>query len=90
MKRICVRVTGKVQDVWFRDNTQKQATALGINGYVKNESDGSVFIDAEGPEDKLNPFLDWVAIGPELARVDSLTIEEPEEMIGYKQFEIRS
>ena len=52
MHRIDVIVSGQVQGVWFRRHTQEKAKALGITGSVRNESDGTVTIVAEG-NDKL-------------------------------------
>ena len=51
MKRINIHVYGLVQGVFFRYTTRKIARNLGITGIVKNLPDGSVYIEAEGPED---------------------------------------
>ncbi len=47
-KAIILRVTGRVQGVGFRYYAQKKALELGVNGYVRNRPDGSVYIEAEG------------------------------------------
>lgn len=73
-----VRVSGKVQGVFFRASTREKAKALGINGFVRNERDGSVFIEAEGEEDHLERFLSWCRQGPPRARVVSCEIKEIE------------
>lgn len=74
---LCVQclISGKVQGVWFRANTQKKAQQLGVSGWVRNLPDGSVEIKATAPTDSLNEFIAWLKIGPELARVDNITIE---------------
>ena len=64
-----IRVEGKVQGVFFRANTQRQATELGILGWVKNEVDGSVTISAQGKQEGLNQLIDWCRRGPDYARV---------------------
>ncbi len=59
MESFLVRVTGRVQGVWFRDNTKKIADSLGIAGWVRNEENGSVLIAAEGEKKNLQKFLSW-------------------------------
>lgn len=76
MKHLKIKVTGKVQGVWFRVNTKDKADELGLSGYVKNEPDGSVFIEVSGEDEPVEHFLKWVKKGPELARVDDLIVED--------------
>lgn len=75
-------VSGKVQNVWFRANTEKQAKKLGINGWVRNLADGTVEIKASGTSVALNAFVQWLHIGPETARVDNVTVLQ----IDYEEF----
>ena len=75
MKRIVIDVFGRVQGVFFRYSTKKKAKKLGLEGYAENRSDGSVHIEAQGPEDKLEKLLDFAKKGPRLARVDELDYE---------------
>ena len=70
-----MRVRGRVQGVFYRATTKEEADKLGISGWVKNESDGSVSITAEGDSDKLSKFTEWCKKGPIMARVDSLEEE---------------
>lgn len=83
-----IRVTGKVQNVGFRFYTVKKAKEFDISGFVSNENDGSVFIEAEGFPVDLDTFTDWCRKGPQWARVDSLEIQETPVM-GYKGFAVR-
>lgn len=78
MKCICLKITGKVQGVFFRASTKDQADRLGINGFVRNERDGSVYIEAEGEEDSLNRFVEWCRKGPAHAVVTKVEINEVE------------
>ncbi|MBX9853380.1 MAG: acylphosphatase [Cytophagaceae bacterium] len=82
-----IRVSGKVQGVCFRASTQKKAVETGIKGIVKNEKDGSVYIEAEGTEEQLKSFIEWCNKGPVGARVDKLDTTEG-ELKDYKSFEI--
>jgi len=72
LKHFNIKVSGRVQGVFFRVSTQKKAKLLGIMGWVKNQPDGSVYIEAEGTETQLAQFLAWCAEGPLNAVVSSL------------------
>ena len=72
MKHLNITVKGRVQGVYFRASTKEQATQLGINGLVRNESDGSVYVEAEGEDLQLDMLVGWLREGPAAARVDSV------------------
>ena len=74
MHRIDVIVTGQVQGVWFRRNTQEKARELGITGWVRNESDGTVTVVAEGNDKLLIKLAKWLEIGSPDANVDTLKV----------------
>jgi acylphosphatase len=59
-----IHITGRVQGVGFRWSAANEARSLGITGYVKNLSDGSVYIEAEGTRENLNAFIEWCKRGP--------------------------
>ncbi len=90
MMRVRLRIYGRVQGVFFRATAREQAKRLGLTGYVKNEPDGSVTIEAQGPEEKINQFVIWCHNGPPLAEVVRVDIEKNLEPIKEeKNFEIR-
>jgi acylphosphatase len=62
-------VTGRVQGVWFRESTRREAVALGITGYAKNRADGSVEVLACGESGALQRLARWLKVGPPAARV---------------------
>ena len=74
MHRIDVIVTGQVQGVWFRRNTQEKARELCITGWVRNESDGTVTVVAEGNDKLLIKLTKWLEIGSPDANVDTLKV----------------
>ncbi|MBS1680279.1 MAG: acylphosphatase [Bacteroidetes bacterium] len=78
MKHFNIRVSGKVQGVFFRASTKEQADGLGIIGFVRNEPNGDVYIEAEGSEEPIKKFLEWCEHGPSRARVDRIQKEEGE------------
>jgi len=71
-KRLACQIFGRVQMVMFRDFTQRQARSLGLVGTVENLKDGSLFVVAEGEEDKLRLLLAHLKKGPLLAKVERL------------------
>ena len=72
------RVTGRVQGVWFRDSTRQVAVGLGISGYAKNMSDGSVEVLACGGPDKLTELESFLNVGPRMASVLQVSRTETE------------
>lgn len=86
MKRLRIHVSGKVQGVFYRASTQAKAKELGLNGWVKNEEDGSVLIEAEGEEQKLDKLVEWCHQGPGAAQVEGVNTEEvqPEGINGFE------
>ncbi len=87
IKHLNIKVIGKVQGVWFRKSTMESAQRLGVKGFVRNEPDGSVYIEAEGSEQQLLEFTAWCKHGPQLARVDKLEISES-GLINFSSFRI--
>lgn len=75
-KHLNIRVHGRVQGVFFRSSAKHSAKKLGIRGFVRNEPDGTVYIEAEGDEENLERFLGWCRKGPPFARVDKVEMEE--------------
>jgi len=73
-KRLHLVVKGRVQGVFFRASTQREARRLGLTGWVSNRRDGSVEVLAEGGEDELREFLGFCNRGPSAARVDKVDI----------------
>lgn len=67
--RVRLIVQGRVQGVWFRDSTRREALSLGVFGWVRNRPDGTVEVQAEGPEDKVWKLVSWCRRGPPAAAV---------------------
>ena len=77
-----------MQGVFFRASAKDKAEELGITGFVKNEWDGSVYIEAEGTEEMLMQFTSWCEEGPERARVEQLIVNEG-QIKNFSRFEIQ-
>ena len=76
MKCYRIRVEGRVQGVFFRASTKGEADKLGVSGWVRNESDGTVLIEVEGDEIQLKSLVEWCRVGPPMATVDQINVEE--------------
>ncbi|MBI40658.1 MAG: acylphosphatase [Leptospiraceae bacterium] len=85
MKELHIQVIGRVQGVGFRQFTASRARRLGLLGWVRNCSDGSVECRVQGSPSELQRFLKEVSKGPALARVDRLDQREvpPQSYSGF-------
>ena len=86
-KHFNIKVAGRVQGVFFRASTKTCADQHNIFGFVRNEPDGTVYIEAEGEERDLEKFIDWCSHGPEAAIVETCEVEE-KGLVGYSRFEV--
>ena len=88
MNHYNLTITGRVQGVGFRASAKDKAKQLGIKGYVKNMSNGAVYMEAEGTEQDLGDFIAWCRKGPAMAFVDDVKIES-EAVQDYSVFNIK-
>lgn len=89
VRRVEATISGRVQGVSFRYYTQKEAQRLQLTGWVRNQPDGSVMTTAEGSEDALQRFVQFLHQGPAAARVSQVTTVWQEASGEFSQFEIR-
>ena len=87
--RVHIFVSGRVQGVLYRHNTQKMAQKLGLTGQVGNLADGRVEAVFEGEKDKIEEMIKWAKRGPFLAKVENLEIIWEEYKGEFPNFEIR-
>lgn len=76
LQTILINVSGKVQGVFFRQSTRKQASTLGIKGNVMNLANGDVQIMATGTKEQLDILLKWCKQGPPKALVSKVSQQE--------------
>ncbi len=75
MKAIHARVRGLVQGVFFRQNCRREALALGLSGWVRNDRDGTVEVFAQGDDEAVDRLVEWLWHGPPTARVTGVESE---------------
>jgi len=89
VKRIHLIISGVVQGVGFRYYARKEARLLSLTGFVRNQADGSVEIEAQGTPETTERFLEWAKHGPRSAVVESVQQNEIAQVSDEKDFEIR-
>lgn len=87
MKHLKVSITGKVQGVGFRQTSKYIADQMGVTGIVRNEKDGSVYMEIEGDDISLEEMMNWCNEGPDRAMVEQVSAEEG-AMKNYQNFAI--
>ena len=79
-------IHGRVQGVFFRDSMRMEAQRLGVAGWVRNRSDGTVEAAVHGEPEAVKAVVNWAHRGPQHARVERVDIETGEG--NYTSFEI--
>ena len=82
-------VKGRVQGVFFRVSTQREASRLGLTGFVHNESNGNVYLEVEGEQAEIDKLIAWIRKGgPPQGWVNDVDIEIG-VLENFNRFEIR-
>lgn len=87
--RAHVFVSGRVQGVFYRSNTKRQAQLRGLTGYVRNLPDGRVEAVLEGEEEIVKDMIAWCRKGPEYAHVEKVEVNWEKPKKEQKTFELR-
>lgn len=75
-RRLVVR--GRVQGVWYRESMRREAEALGVAGWVRNRTDGTVEAVVQGTAVAVEAIVAWARRGPDEARVEAIDVEPGE------------
>jgi acylphosphatase len=84
-----LRITGRVQGVGFRYAMQDEAARRGVNGWVRNRSDGSVEALLQGEAEAVESLIAWARHGPPGARVTEIHAATDTELISGPGFQLR-
>ncbi len=71
---VSIEVRGKVQGVWYRASSKAEADRLSLVGFVRNQTDSSVYIEVCGESTEIDQFICWCLKGPEHSQVTELKI----------------
>ncbi len=72
VEQVLIRITGKVQGVFYRAHAKKNAEALNLKGYAKNMPDGSVEILVQGDMASIESLISWCRKGSPSAKVEKV------------------
>jgi acylphosphatase len=86
-RRVRIVVSGWVQGVAYRASTRYQAQALGLTGWVRNQGDGSVLLEAQG--ERVAELEAWCRRGPPAADINGIEVEELPVVEGETGFAIK-
>ena len=89
MKRVRVYISGRVQGVFFRAETQRVAQGFNITGWVRNMADGRVEAVFVGDDADIDKMLAWCYIGPSAARVEEVLTEEEPYIGEFRDFSVK-
>src|SRR6201995_4646895 len=87
-KGVRATVRGSVHGVGFREAAVARAKELGVFGWVRNEDDGTVVVQVEGPEEAVDALVEWLGEGPPGAEVEELDVAKT-KVEGHEQFAVR-
>ena len=89
MKRVHVYISGRVQGVFFRAETQRAAQGFNITGWVCNMADGRVEVLIEGKDADVDKMIAWCHKGPPAARVEEVLTKEEPYTGAFRDFNIK-
>ena len=89
MEAIHAVVSGRVQGVGFRYSTEAMGRRLGLTGWVRNQTDGTVETWAQGPPEVVDAFISYLKEGPLHASVTSVDLSRVEPDPALTTFRIR-
>ena len=81
-------ISGRVQGVYFRDSTKKEALKLGLQGSAVNLSDGTVKVCLRGESEDIDLLERWLHKGPELAKVESVIEVDIDQQLEFNDFRL--
>jgi acylphosphatase len=89
VKAVGLRVHGRVQGVWFRASAVTEAEHLGLRGWVRNLSDGSVEAHVQGAAAAIDDLIAWCRVGPSGAEVTEVEVAATDSDDTLTSFRIR-
>ena len=88
MSDLSMMIFGRVQGVYFRKSTEKQAVQYNVTGWIRNRKDGTVEVLAQGEEEALISLLKWCEKGPRFAKVERIDINWIKRKEVFSNFDV--
>ncbi len=88
-KHVRLLISGRVQGVYYRESTRREAQRLGVSGWVRNLPDGRVEAMLHGAGDAVDQLVAWCRHGPPAAAVSDLQLEAADPDPGAPGFAVR-
>ncbi len=85
-----LRISGRVQGVFFREAMRQRAEQLKVTGWVRNCADGTVEAIAQGDAFIVGSLIVWAQRGPDAAKVERVEVESVEDGVHYATFDKKS
>jgi len=89
MKNVHVKISGRVQGVFFRVSTKEKAEQLRIKGWVRNTKDGCVEAVFEGEDRLVDQMIEWCFRGPPQSKVENVEVNEQNPTDSFVNFSIK-
>ena len=87
-RRIQLRISGKVQGVYYRSSASEKARVLGLRGTVRNLPTGDIELIAEGSQRDLDSLIAWCKLGPPAAQVAAVDVRYEDATGEYRDFRV--
>jgi acylphosphatase len=89
LTRMRATARGLVQGVGYRASARREAARLGLSGWVRNQPDGSVMLEAQGPASRVDALIAWCRKGPPMSEVSGVDVESMTIVAGEHDFGVR-
>ncbi|XP_003216201.1 acylphosphatase-2 [Anolis carolinensis] len=81
LKSVDYEILGRVQGVCFRMYTEEKARKVGVVGWIRNSREGTVTGQVQGPEDKVNEMMNWLAnVGSPSCKIEEANFSNEKEI----------
>jgi acylphosphatase len=88
LRRVHLKISGRVQGVFYRATTQDEAQSRGLTGWVRNMPEGHVEAEVQGSPDAVDELIDECRAGPPMAKVTDIEVSDIEPEPDERRFQV--
>lgn len=88
LRRVHLKISGRVQGVFYRATTSEEAQSRGLTGWVRNMPDGHVEAEVQGTPEKVDELIEECRTGPPMARVEDIEVSDVETEPDEQRFQV--